>query len=222
MVELGKASLTEKVYNQIKEMIVYGQLKSGETLTVGEMAEHFRVSKTPVRDAFNALKHDGLLEVLPYKGYLISQVNLKDLDELFTLRVLLEGGAAELAATHASGKSLEKLENLVNLNSRGELESETFFMKLNFDFHVAVAEASNNLRLIRLITNVLDQMQRVLYIDLKVGSTYSMNGEHQQLVWLIRDRDAAGAKKLMIEHINSTRNRIFARNFSINQGGADE
>lgn len=209
----GKFSLTDKVYSQIKEMIVYGQLRPGEALNVGEIADRFHVSKTPVREAFNFLKHDGLIEILPYKGCLVSQVNLKDLGELFTLRVLLEGAAAELAATHANEQTLRKLEALINTDAQqSQPTDEVQIMKLNFEFHVAIAEASNNLRLKKMVINILDTMQRVLYLDLKIGSSYSMN-DHIQLVELIKRKDATGAKKLMIDHVSSTRNRIFSTDF---------
>ncbi len=206
----GKSSLTDKVYMQIKEMIVYGQLKPGEPLNLAEIAERFNVSKTPVREAFNFLKHDELIEIVPYKGCFVSQLNLKDLGELFTLRILLEGGAAELAATYASDSVIRNLESLVNaVDVQLPITDDVQIMRLNFDFHVAVAEASNNLRLKKMVVNILDTMQRVLYLDLKIGSHFSMN-DHSQLVEFIKRKDSEGAKKLMIDHINSTRNRIFS------------
>lgn len=209
-----KYSLTEKVYRQIKELIIYGHVQPGESLNVNEIAQRFQVSKTPVREAFNALKHEGLVEILPYKGCLVSRMNLKDLQELFDLRALLEGAAAEMAALHATDKKLARLEALVctDLNDTEE-KDPIFFMKLNFDFHVAVAEAGNNDQLRKILVNIMDPLQRVLYLDLNIGSTHSMINEHRQLVDLIRKRDAAGAKALMIEHIRDARNRIFAVDF---------
>ncbi|WP_438431468.1 GntR family transcriptional regulator [Gorillibacterium sp. sgz500922] len=206
-------SLTDKVYKEIKEMIVYGQLKPGEALSVGEFADRFNVSKTPVREAFHFLKHDGLIDILPYKGGLVSQLNLKDLGELFTLRVLLEGGAAELAAIHATEPAIRKLESLVDVDISSLDQADGIsIMKRNFDFHEAVAEAGNNLRLKKMIVHILDTMQRVLYLDLRIGSTFSMN-DHRQLVDLIKQRDPAAAKKRMVDHITNTRNRILSTDF---------
>ncbi|MNW67782.1 transcriptional regulator NanR [compost metagenome] len=83
-------------------------------------------------------------------------------------------------------------------------------MRLNFDFHAAVAEASNNGRLKKLIINNLDNMQRVLYLDMKIGSTNTMNDEHREIVEMIKNKDSQAARKRMIEHILGTRNRIFS------------
>ncbi|MFM1654616.1 GntR family transcriptional regulator [Brevibacillus sp. B_LB10_24] len=209
MVTRKKYSLSEQVYRDIKELIVYGKIKPGELLTVGEMAERFNVSKTPVRDAFNELKHNGLLEVLPYKGYFVSKVNLQDLNELFTLRILLEGGAGELAAQNATKEDIEKLEELARVQFRpDDEESEIVFMKTNFNFHITLAEASNNRRLVKLIENNLDQMQRVLYLDLKIANPYAMSEEHTALVKLIKERNAEGVKKMLVSHIEASRNRV--------------
>lgn len=205
-----KSSLTDKVYQEIRDMIVYGQLQAGQTIHVGQLAAHFSTSKTPIRDAINTLKHEGLVEIIPFKGCLVSQINLKDLDELISLRILLEGGAAELAATYASFQDIVLLEQLVRDNSTPQNNmNELDYMKLNYDFHTAVAGAANNRRLKKLIINNLDQMQRVLYLDMKVGSTSSMNTEHRELVNAIKNKNPFKAKELMIEHISGTRRRIF-------------
>ncbi|MNO27773.1 HTH-type transcriptional regulator LutR [compost metagenome] len=211
MSKVEKASLTDQVYRRLKDMIVYGELQAGEPLHAGNLAEQFQTSKTPIRDAINILNHEGLVEIIPYKGCLVSQVNLKDLDELISLRLILEGGAAELAASYASRQAIDKLEQLAG----AEIPplsgiSEVDYMRLNFDFHAAVAEASNNGRLKKLIINNLDNMQRVLYLDMKIGSTNTMNDEHREIVEMIKNKDSQAARKRMIEHILGTRNRIFS------------
>lgn len=211
MSKVEKASLTDQVYRQLKDMIVYGELQAGEPIHAGDLAERFQTSKTPIRDAINILKHEGLVEIIPYKGCLVSQVNLKDLDELIGLRLILEGSAAELAASYASRQAIDKLEQLAGADIPPLSGiSEVDYMRLNFDFHAAVAEASNNGRLKKLIINNLDNMQRVLYLDMKIGSTNTMNDEHREIVEMIKNKDPQAAKKRMIEHILGTRNRIFS------------
>ncbi|MCH1640274.1 MAG: GntR family transcriptional regulator [Paenibacillus sp.] len=211
MSKVEKASLTDQVYRRLKDMIVYGELQAGETIHAGDLAEQFQTSKTPIRDAINILNHEGLVEIIPFKGCLVSQVNLKDLDELISLRLILEGGAAELAASYASRQAIDKMEQLVGADIPPQSGiSEVDYMRLNFDFHAAVAEASNNGRLKKLIINNLDNMQRVLYLDMKIGSTNTMNDEHREIVEMIKNKDPQAARKRMIEHILGTRNRIFS------------
>jgi GntR family transcriptional regulator, rspAB operon transcriptional repressor len=209
-----KTSLTDQVYRQIKEMILYGTFKSGELLTVGDLAVNFNISRTPIREAFTALKHDGLLDVLPHKGYMVSRIDLKDLENLFSVRILLEGGSAEFAAKFASEDAIEQLERLcvVDFNEKDENDL-IFIMKTNLHFHISVAKASKNDRLANLIANNLDHLQRVLYWDSKNSSFSTMQEEHKQLVELIRNRKPAEAKNLMLEHIESSRSRIFSKSY---------
>jgi DNA-binding GntR family transcriptional regulator len=210
-----KSSLTEQIYFKIKEMILYGNLKSGELLTVGEIAENYNISRTPVREAFTTLKHDGLLEVLPHKGYLVSRVDLKDLEDLFDVRIILEGGSAELAAINATKEMIEQLEQQAMIEfSEDDTKNIIFSMKTNLNFHTLVAKASKNDRLVNLVANCINHMQRVLYWDLKSSSIISMKNEHMEFVELIKKRDPINAKKFMIEHIESSRSRIFSKNYT--------
>jgi DNA-binding GntR family transcriptional regulator len=217
---MEKGSLAEKAYVITKEKIVYGNISSGEIVTVGDLALQLNMSKTPVRDALNRLKSEGLLKLLPYKGYMVSQVDLKDLEDLLVLRVFLEGGAAELAAIHANSIWIEKLTSLANFEfTHEDLQSQNDFLKINFDFHVMVAEASGNKRLKALVANTLDQLQRVLYFDLKISHPYSMKSEHLELVEVIKRRDPIKAKEVAIKHIENSRSRIFSTSFVNSTGG---
>jgi GntR family transcriptional regulator, rspAB operon transcriptional repressor len=211
-----KASLTDQIYNKMKDMLLYGNLKPGEILTVGEIADKFNISRTPVREAFTVLKQDGLLDVLPHKGYLVSRIDLKDLEDLFAVRIILEGGAAELAAMNASKEMILQLEQLaiIEINEDDNDKEEIFYMKTNLNFHTFIAKTCRNDRLVNLIANCLNHMQRVLYWDLKSSSLLSMQTEHMEFVELIKKRDPVAAKKFMIQHIESSRSRIFSKNNS--------
>lgn len=217
---MENGSLAEKAYVTTKERIVYGKISSGEIVTVGDLAYQLEMSKTPVRDALNRLKNEGLLKLLPYKGYMVSHVDIKDLEDLLALRVFLEGGAAELAAKHASTQWIEKLAKLANYEfSHEDHNSEIDFLKINFDFHVMVAEAGGNKKLKVMVANTLDQLQRVLFFDLKVSNPYTMKDEHQELVEVIKERNPIKAREVAIKHIESSRSRIFSSSLENFTGG---
>lgn len=208
---MGKGSLADKAYENTKEKIIYGNLSPGDIVTVGDLAFEYQMSKTPVRDALNKLKNEGLLKLLPYKGYIVSQIDLKDMEELFILRILLEGAAAELAALNANQEFIERLFALAAYDFSNVENSEVVFMKVNFDFHVTVAEASGNKRLKNLISNMMSQMLRLLYLDLKSENPQSMNIDHMEIANAIKNRDASLAKKLAVSHIEKSKLRIFSQ-----------
>lgn len=203
----AKQSLAQEVYGKLKELIIYNKIQPGDIITVGEMAERFNVSKTPVRDSLNALKHEGLIEVLPYKGYFVSRVDIKILLDLFQMRTILEGAAAELAAKNATAEIIEGLTALAYKDLTGQ-ENTVSFMQTNFNFHMAIAAASGNQYLCKSLSNVLEQLQRVLYTDLISGDPEQMQKEHQELVQCIINQDHNEAKRLVNTQIEATRKRI--------------
>nr|WP_315988152.1 GntR family transcriptional regulator [Desulforamulus aquiferis] len=203
----NKQSLTEGVYQKIKDLIIYNGLLPGEIITVGEMAERFNVSKTPIRDSLNTLKHEGLVEVLPYKGFLVRRVDVKELLDLFQLRIILEGSGAELAAKNILPQQLEQLKDLAS-RCKESHENSHSLMRLNYDFHMAIAKGSGNQYIYSFLSNVLNQLQRVLYADLTAGNRSDMHVEHEDIIGFIQTGDGENARKALVSQIEATRNRI--------------
>lgn len=135
--EMKKAlSRTENVYRYIKDEIIYGGIQPGELLNEGILAEQLEVSKTPVREALNGLKYEGLVDVIPYKGYFVKNLSLKEIKDLFEFRIFLEGKAAELATVRATNDQIEELKELASKKIEGELlNSKKSFLQINENFH---------------------------------------------------------------------------------------
>jgi DNA-binding GntR family transcriptional regulator len=201
-----------QVYQKIKEMILYGDLKPGEIITVGNLAESFDVSKTPVRDSLNTLKHEGLIEVLPYKGYMVSRVDAKDLLDLFEMRIILEGSATEMATRHANTAAYGKLMKLAQIEVVESAEESVAvqFQRTNFNFHAAIAKMSGNHYLYDSICNVLNHLQRVLYRDLLTGDPVIMSREHIELMQCMQAGEPEKAKQLAVQQIEETKQRVLA------------
>lgn len=205
-----KHSMMQTVYESLKGSIIYGDYTPGDMLNETVLAEFYGVSKTPIREALGRLVHEGLVELFPYKGYLVSKTSLQDLTDIFELRLLLESAAAELAAQYATVKEVKIIRehsgaSLLNTDLQNR---RVDFMKANVDFHCHVAQASRNGRLVKMVEGLLDQLQRELYVDLTVSNVQEMVDEHMGLVDAIEQHDARRAKELMIEQIDRSRTRI--------------
>ncbi|MHB1651284.1 MAG: GntR family transcriptional regulator [Desulfitobacteriaceae bacterium] len=207
--EPKKQLLTEEVYQKIKDAIIYGKLAPGDILTVGELAEKFKVSKTPVRESLNALKHEGLIEVLPYKGYLVARVDVKVLLDLFQIRLILETAAAEIVGNGVGLEWIEKLTELaITPVNKNDPDYTVLFMKTNYNFHTAIAKASGNQYLYKYVSNTLNLLQRVLYSDLLIHDSTLLEREHLELVNYIRGKDSAGVRKSIVSQIEASKNRV--------------
>src|SRR5712692_12069436 len=206
----GPRSLARRAYEALKHAILSSELRPGAQIFEGELAQRYGTSKTPVREALNLLVQEELVQVLPRRGYLVAPVTLRDVQEVFQLRLLLETAAAELAAEHISEDSLRKLRALVAVRyTYRDRASYSRFLRANRAFHVAVAEASGNQRLALFVGKLLEDMERILHLGLDLrDSADEMAAEHGELVDALLRGDAALARRVVTEQLQSSRKRV--------------
>lgn len=208
-----KQSLAQKAYQEIKEQILTCQLRPGRMLLANQLAESLRMSRTPVHEALKMLVSEGLLQVIPRVGYVISPVTVNDVQEIFQLRLTLESLAAELAARNATDddfKAFRKMEerarNAPASISNEDPKSLRESLKENREFHLMVAGLSGNRRLVQIIDGMLDESQRLLTFDRRAH--LRMGGAHQKVLEALRNRDPEAARAAMRQHILATQKRI--------------
>jgi len=209
-ITVEKQSMAESVYQTIKQKIIYVEYAPGTLIREGELASKLGVSKTPVREALNGLKHEGLVEVIPYKGYLVSQLSFQELRDLFELRIILETASVELAMQRITKSQLDHFKKLAqkkfNVDSE---EARKEFMKVNADFHCYLGEVSGNKQLADQLTSIVQKMQRGLFLALRLSSLNEMEEEHLELVEAIEMKNEAKARKLIAKHIQDSQRNIF-------------
>lgn len=201
----GTQSAKERVYQSLKDDIVRGVLDMGAMLNEGQLASKYGVSKGPVREALVLLCQEGLVEAVPRVGYRTSRVTVKDVDDIFDLRKIVEGAAAERAATLITDEALQRLENLFISFEPGDRESYLRFLEENTVFHRSIAEASGNSRLAEVVYRLLEQMQRLVILRLDLSaSSEEMLEEHRQILGALRQHDPVLARDLMVRSIANT------------------
>src|SRR3981081_3410539 len=92
------ASLSERVYQALKQDIIRGVFQQGEALSEKDLAKRYRGSRTPVREAAVRLQQENLMQIVANRGYFITQITIQNVNETYDFRAAVEGGAAELAA----------------------------------------------------------------------------------------------------------------------------
>lgn len=212
MSESRKESLAEGVYRELREAIIVGDLKPGTVLYEGDLTARFTVSTSPVREALTHLRHDGLIKVIPRKGYLVTDVSLQDLQELLQLRVILEGASAELAAPNVTEAHLAQLTELAEVELIvGDSGSYRTFKKANQEFHEEIAQISGNSRLARLVGQVLAESQRILFAGLEKSNPGALNQEHYNVIEALATHDPRTARRAVVQHIEVSRQRLVER-----------
>jgi GntR family transcriptional regulator, rspAB operon transcriptional repressor len=205
-------ALPDRVYGVLKYRILTCELVPGQRLNEKEIAEELKVSRTPLREALNRLAQENLLVRTPYCGYAVSLITEDDIRELCELRLILETATAGLAAERATPEELERMARSVELQyTPGDRETYAQYLKANSIFHGELARASHNSRLESMVTAVLDELQRPLYLGLDVGlDAKDATREHVVLVEAIKSRDPARARRLHSEQITGASERMIA------------
>jgi len=199
---------SRNAYDTIRQMILDGAFKNGEHLKEEELADICGVSRTPVRDALRNLAADDYVENRPNQGTFVKQWSAEDIEEIFTLRAMLEGHSARLAAHKISKQQLASLKNCHEtiariINVKGDIDIEAFLDE-NKSFHAILTEASESKRLANLISRLVAQP-----VVARTAISYSRedlnhsNAQHAELIEALQSRNDVWAESVMRSHILS-------------------
>jgi DNA-binding GntR family transcriptional regulator len=200
-------SRAEAITQALRKAIISGEITPGEVLFEGDLASRFGASKTPVREALNVLRAQGFLQVIPYRGYLVAQVSLADVKDLFEARIVLEEAIAALAAERISEEALARLEEIgrSDLTFPNETnEDRLAWMAQNKAFHLGITRAAGNRELLGIMDLVLDKVSRVVFLYYSKASLEEHRPSHLTIVDALRSRDPTRARRAMREHIEVT------------------
>lgn len=200
----GHASLTDKVYVALKQDILSGRLGPDAPIVESALAQRFRVSKTPVREALRQLVHEKLVMVLPRKGYIVRPVGLVDVMEVLGLRCMIEPPLAAEAARRCTPQDAQALRELVQREAA--LSPGLEELRTSLDVHACLARVAGNGRAAALIDALLDETARVPWLSprLRIGSSAE---EHARIVEAVAAGDADSATRDMAAHLDETRAR---------------
>ena len=205
-----RVTASEEVYRACKRDLITLAFRPGAALGEQELADRYGTSRVPVREACRRLQQEGLLTAVPYKGYFVNQISMKQIADCFELRQVLESHALELASARATDLELDGLEALAAVEyTYHDWESYARFLERNLDFHLRLAALSGNERLVATLADLLSSMQRFFFLGLDLGDYGAeMRAEHQCLVAALRRRDAGGALDCLERQIGRSRERI--------------
>lgn len=193
--------LASSAYQRMRRAILEGEYEAGEPLFEVHLATAMGMSRTPVREALKVLARDGLVEVVPSRGYIVQRRSLEDLRELFELRESLEGMAARCAALRATAEEVEELEALC---ARYALEQDWVqWARIGTAFHSLLLTAARNTRLLATLDSLRGQIvhsrRSVLRNDARRRDAAIR--EHRAILEAVKAQDPAAAEAAAREHV---------------------
>lgn len=196
--------LRDVVFNTLREAILHGDLKPGERLMEKQLAEKMGVSRTPVREAIRKLELEGLVVMIPRKGAQVSEITIKEVEDVLEVRAALEGLASRLAAKRMSDEDLYKLKQSLREFKEGiEHQDLEILIQKDVEFHDMIFKACGNEKLVSMVNNLREQIHRFRVAYLKSFRGMSdVFEEHLKLVEAIEQRDTVQAEQLAKRHID--------------------
>lgn len=196
-----------RITSILKKAIYSGEYRSGQELSLTEVAQRLGVSRTPVREAFQALAAEGLITLRMNRGAIVNQIDEGFIRDNFEMRILLEGEAAARAARNGAEVS-QLLERARFLGDHLQEISPTEYEKLNQEIHLTIWSAARNLRL----KNYLLELWNGPSTDRSAWETRAhyenSTREHIAILEAIRDGDPEGARAAMEGHIRRSMENI--------------
>jgi DNA-binding GntR family transcriptional regulator len=202
------SSLGDRVYQALRDEIVFLELPPGAPVREVEVAKRLGVGRTPVREALQRLAMNYLVELLPGRGAFVAPISLPDLVKISEIRLNLEGFAAASAATRASAADREVLRGLRDKIRRVTQDTpRAELIGLDQDVHRAIYNATHNAFLEDCLNRYLNLTLRawVLVLD-SVGGVADMVDEHASLLDAVIEGDAEKAGAMAREHITDFEN----------------
>ncbi len=206
----NRPSLSEVVYEMIKQRLLSHELEPGTKLREEDLADQLGVSRTPVREAINKLEREGLVEIIPRYGTFVANISSKDVEEIYQIREALECLAMRLALPRFRKDKLLELAR-IHKECKVPLEKGDFdpFIKVDTTFHDLLVKLSKNKRLIRLMSNLNNQIRlgRLESFSVPGRAKKSLN-EHERIIEAMLKGNAEEAEDFLRQHSRNAKDNI--------------
>lgn len=198
-----RKSIGDAVYHSLYKNIINMTLPPGAIMSEKDISERMEVSRTPVREAFIKLSKDGLVDIVPQKGTIVSKIDMRRVEEERFLRETLECGVLEVFMKSKTEDSIYRFKK--NLEKQKKvLKNKEYdkFMEYDNLFHKIIFDETNKNMCWNIIENASGHYYRIRLITSWMEDiSYNVIDQHQEFIDRIIDNDFEGAKKTLKHHI---------------------
>ncbi|QPC42620.1 GntR family transcriptional regulator [Kaustia mangrovi] len=214
---ISRVTLAERVYRDLRELLLAGQVAPGEKFTLRGLADATGTSSMPVREAVSRLAAEGALEVMPNRAIRVPIMTRERFMELRTIRMEIEGLAAEIAAGRATPAEIDEIarhQKAFEAESRKADPDGAVALKANKELHFATYRAAAMPALMQIIEGLWLQVGPVINFDLLASGrrlhAVEAHKHHARLIQAMRARDGKTARKAVADDIASAAEFILA------------
>jgi DNA-binding GntR family transcriptional regulator len=205
-----KPRASDQVESELRHLILTLKLEPGMAVSESTLMKQYGWGRTPLREAFQRLAEQGLLQTIPQHGVVVTPLNLFDFVEVMDAMSLVIGPAASLACKRLTKTELDQLDELVLQGEAAALAGDFEHLSvLDYEFHSILAQATGNRYMSEYLCRLHQIARRFNFAawERQRNAIPSLD-EHRQLAEIFRARDAAAAKASMLQHIDGARQRV--------------
>jgi DNA-binding GntR family transcriptional regulator len=205
-----RPALQEEVVARVRQMIEDGALLPGNRIPERQLCSQLGVSRTPLREAFRILAHEGLIELTPRRGATVKRLQPGEIDQMFEVIEVLEALAGELACANLADADLRAIEALhERMMAAYKRRDRRRFFLLNQEIHERIVAGCGNPILERVYEGLSGQMRRIRYMPQITDAQWRVAAEeHATIIKALKARDRRGLARILREHLRTKRERV--------------
>ncbi len=198
-------SLRAKVFSRIQNDILNGVYQPGDSLTEKKLCEELGVSRTPVREALRQLELEELVQSTPNKGVVVTGVTSKDIEEIYIIRMMIEGLAARWATEHITPEEIQELKDALDLEEFYTMKKDAdHILKIDSKFHDILFRASKSKPLMHMLRTFHHYVQRARNASFEsLDRAKKVLEEHKAIFDAVVEGDADKAERVTKEHVKN-------------------
>jgi DNA-binding GntR family transcriptional regulator len=206
------ADMSTQIAEQLKQLIYAGEFRAGDRLNEAALAVRMGTSRGPIREAIRLLAGTGLVTPVANRGVFVRQVSIREMVEIYDLRALVFGFAAERAAENIGDEHRAKFEALLaGMDQASQAGDSDLYYRLNVQFHDLILVLANSERAHQLYESYVKELHLYRRQNFNApGNMRRSNAEHRRLYEAISKGNAARAKSCAEDHIKAGRQRLLA------------
>jgi DNA-binding GntR family transcriptional regulator len=183
----------------LRSMILYNQIQPGSWLRQKDISDQFQVSRTPVREAFRTLSQEGLVELVPNYGARVTELSTEEFEEIYALRMGIEGLAARLTAEKIKPEQIPALQtSLESLKTLTQHTDLLVYLQHEWQFRVQCYQITERHRLLKQVMFLREHSERYIYLAYRAETRIAESFHfHEQLLEAIAIQDGVRAEAIL-------------------------
>lgn len=209
---LHKHTIGDSVYEKIKYDIIHLHLAPGEKLSEAMLSQKYEVSRAPVRVALGRLQEDGLIDIRPQSGSIVSPISIERALSVIEVRLLLEPYAIEKAVPNLTDEDLRHLDTLfmqLDMMMPGSPERSRYISEVDIELHELIQQRSGNLIIPEIIMRYAGEIQRIRRANIQWKNRMIPSEQEMRHIFAaLKQRDKDAARQAMYIHLNNIRETL--------------